>query len=251
MTDFSTYQNTLPDPNNNFAESGGVGSGTDGPGPGYASVKLASEQPLLNTRTNSGRLISRSLSGHKWNIDISYNPMTREEFEPVSSFIMQQKGSLQPFFVSLPQYRLPRDTTFAAIDVSTTAFTAASSATNGIAGQKTILVSRVGYNTSSNGTAKPGDIFSITDGSDSRHTKVYQITRVEILNTQGPGNTLTSTQQLLHFTPALTRTLIASQSIINFHDPKFRVIFASDLVEYSLNTNNLYSFSLKLEEALR
>jgi hypothetical protein len=257
MADFDIFQNVLPDPNNTFVEAGGslnsngvvVNTGVDGPG--YASVKLASEQPLLNTRTNSGRLISRSLSGHKWNIDISYNPMTREEFEPVSSFIMQQKASLQPFFVSLPQYRVPRDPTFATYAASNE-FTAASSASNGIAGQTTILVARTGYSSVTNGKAKPGDIFTITDGGDFRHTKVYQITRVEVAGTHlSTGTDLGVTQQLLHFNPPLTRTLIASQSVINFHDPKFRVIFASDLVEYSLNTNNLYSFSLKLEEALR
>ena len=256
MADFDIFQNVLPDPNNTFVEAGGslnssgtvVNTGVYGPG--YASVKLASEQPLLNTRTNSGRLISRSLSGHKWNIDISYNPMTREEFEPVNSFIMQQKGSLQPFFVSLPQYRVPRDPTFAAYAASNQ-FTAASTATNGIAGQTTIIVSRPGYSSSANGTAKPGDIFTLTDGGDVRHTKVYQITRVEVAGTHLSGGiNLGVTQQLLHFNPPLTRTLTVS-SVINFHDPKFRVIFASDLVEYSLNTNNLYSFSLKLEEALR
>ena len=68
MATFTSYQHTLPDPNNPIGEGGQtVGSA----GPGFSSVKLASEHKIMNTRTNSGRLVSRELSGHKWNIDLS------------------------------------------------------------------------------------------------------------------------------------------------------------------------------------
>ena len=120
MATFTEFTNILPDPNNAIGESGQAG-GTAGPG--YSSVKLASEHQMMNTRTNSGRLISREVSGHKWNIDISYNPMTRDEFEPIYSFLLQKRGSLTPFFVSLPQYKAPRDTTFATFVASNTFFT--------------------------------------------------------------------------------------------------------------------------------
>ena len=97
MATFTDFTNILPDPNNAIGESGQTG-GTAGPG--YSSVKLSSEHKMMNTRTKSGRLISREVSGHKWNISISYNPMTRAEFEPVYSFLLQKRGSLTPFFVS-------------------------------------------------------------------------------------------------------------------------------------------------------
>ena len=241
------YQNTLPDPNNTFAEAGGGLSSINGPG--YASVKLSSDQKIMNTRTNSGRLISRSSSGHKWGIDISYNPMTREEFEPVYSFISQQKSSLKPFYVSLPQYRVPRDPLFATYVASNT-FTSASLYYNGFAGTTALVIQHAGYNWATHGSAKPGDLFTVEDSGNSSHTKVYQITRVETENIQLAvvTNALVVTQQRIHFTPPMQRTLTGAANV-NFHNPKFRVILTSDMIEYSLNTNNLYSFSLKLEEA--
>jgi len=242
MTDFSDFTNILPDPNNPIGEAGQAG-GTNGPG--YASVKLASEHKQMNTRTNSGRLISRELSGHKWNIDISYNPMTRAEFEPVYTFLLQKRGSLKPFFVSLPQYRVPRDSTFATFVASNT-FT---SAVAGSAGTTNLLIEESGYDKDTNGTAKPGDIFTVTDSSDSNHVKVYQITQVENDDDYLSGSTApTATQLRVHFIPALQRDL-SSGSNINLHDPKFRVVLKNDVQEYDLNTDNLYSFSLKLEEA--
>jgi hypothetical protein len=111
MPTLTNTTNILPNPDNAYNVAG-QDSGND-TGPGFVSVKLSSEHKINNQRTNSGRLISRELSGHKWNIDITYNPLTREEFDPVYSFLLQSRGSMKPFFISLPQYSVPKDSTFA------------------------------------------------------------------------------------------------------------------------------------------
>lgn len=248
MATFTEFTNILPDPNNPIGESGQAG-GTAGPG--YASVKLASEHKMMNTRTNSGRLISREVSGHKWNISISYNPMTRDEFEPIYSFLLQKRGSLTPFFVSLPQYKAPRDATFAAFVLNSggtpRTFTMAAA---GTAGSTTILITHSGYDKDNNGKAKPGDIFTI-ESSDSNHKKVYQVTRVEASDIYLAGAQISDDDKLrVHFTPALQRSVASgATSKIHFNDPKFRVILKNDVQEYNLNNQNLYSFSLGLEEA--
>ena len=244
MATFTDFTNILPDPNNAIGESGQAG-GTAGPG--YSSVKLSSEHKMMNTRTNSGRLISREVSGHKWNISISYNPMTRAEFEPVYSFLLQKRGSLTPFFVSLPQYKAPQDSTFATFVASNT-FTMAAGAT---AGDTTILINHASYDKDTKGKAKPGDIFTISDSSDSNHKKIYQVTRVEHDADYLSGTTApTATQLRVHFIPALQRSVATgSGSEVEFNDPKFRVVLKYDIQEYDLNTQNLYSFSLKLDEA--
>jgi hypothetical protein len=250
---YSTYTNILPDPNNPIGESGQSLAEASGgkKGPGYASVKLASEHKMMNTRTNSGRMVSREVAGHKWNISISYNPMTRDEFEPIYSFLLQKRGSLTPFFVSLPQYKAPRDAAFAAFVLNSGStprtFTMAAA---GTAGSTTILITHSGYDKDNNGKAKPGDIFTI-ESSDSNHKKVYQVTRVEDDDTYESGTTApTATQLRVHFTPALQRSVASgATSKIHFNDPKFRVILKNDVQEYDLNNQNLYSFSLGLEEA--
>lgn len=247
MTDFSTFQHTLPDPNNPIGDGGQT---TGNAGPGFSSVKLASEHKIMNSRTNSGRLVSREISGHKWNIDLSYNPMTRDEFEPVYSFLLEKRGSMRPFFVSLPQYKQPRDSDFA----SYVGNAANSFITTGTtpAGSVEFKINHSGgttYNSNTHGTAKPGDLFTIDDTNDTNHTKVYQVVRVESDVSQESGTTpLASNELLIKFVPALQRAVSTGAEII-FNDPKFRVIMKNDIQEYSLNTDNLYSFSLKLEEA--
>jgi len=104
------YQYVLPDPNNPIGNAGQT-TGTDGPG--YRSVQLTSNSPIMKTRTNSGRTVARAVAGQRWDIDISYNPLTRAEFEPIYNFLLNQRGGLKPFFVSLPQYRVPQNGTFA------------------------------------------------------------------------------------------------------------------------------------------
>ena len=116
MSSFSDFQNILPDPNNTIGSAGqSVGGGT---GPGFASVKLSSENKVAKSQTNSGRLIARAIAYHSWKVNISYNPLTRTEFEPVYSFLLHRRGSINPFFVSLPQYRLPQNSTFASYILS-------------------------------------------------------------------------------------------------------------------------------------
>ena len=204
-------QITLPDPNNPV-DTGGFDSGTAGPG--FASVKLSSDQPIMRDRTRSGRLVSRAVSYHQWNIDISYNPMTKAQFNPIYGFLLEKQGSLRPFFVELPQYRGQ-------------AVSSKTAEAPGVAGSNTLTVNNIT-------DIEAGMMFNIDDSGDSTHTKAYVITRAS-------SNTIT-------FTPGLQKA-VNTEATINFTNPKVRVIQSGDVQEYSLNTNNLYSFSLKLEEA--
>ena len=111
MASFTTYQDTLPDPNN-LISTAGANDGTGSTGPGYSAVDLISDQKTILSRTNSQRVSARSIAGHKWNIDIKYNPMTLAEFNPIYTFLLQRNGAIHPFYVSLPQYRTPQDSTF-------------------------------------------------------------------------------------------------------------------------------------------
>lgn len=205
-------QNILPDPFNKITDAGEVDNTNGDAGPGFASVKLSSEQPIMRDRTNSGRLITRAAAYHKWSIDISYNPLTKEEFSPVYNFLLHKQGSLKPFFVSLPQYR----------NQGITDKTVSSDAA---AGSTTL------YCTTTDIT--PGALLRITDSQDSNHTKAYMVTRV------GTNN--------ITVTPGLAKFVNAGATL-DFTAPTIKVIQTSDVQEYSLGTNNLYSFSLKLEE---
>lgn len=272
MATFTDLLNVLPDPNYKRGIAGQELT-TGSTGPGFASIKLTNDQKMMLTRTNSQAAIARSVAGQKWNIDISYHPMTRAEFEPVYAFLLQQKGPLTSFFVSLPQYRVSRNTawdtnfvtkTFTHSGSATPAytFTVPSSSGGGTAGTDVLMVNvakhdqyGVAYsnqNDTTNATVPfPGDMITINDSSNSNHKKAYLITSVETKDTHQTGETLvpdsTHKQIKLRVSPPFVKT-VAGNSTVVFSKPLVKVIQPKPMAEYALNTDNLYSFKLKLEE---
>ena len=240
-------QNTLPDPDNRISYAGDTKSANAGSafGPGYASVQLTSEQKTLKDRTNSGRVLARAVAAHKWKIAIKYNPMTQTQFDPIYSFLLGRRGAINPFFVQLPQYNAPKDPNFASFSTSNSLNAAGTFA----AGVTTILTNTGGYNSSSNGAPRPGDLFTINSSSNSNHLKAYMVTRVESNSDYQADLPQPSISQLrIHFTPGLSKSAATGDSLV-FSNPKIRVILADDIQQYSLNVNNLYEYSLSLEEA--
>jgi len=233
---FSSFADRLPDPNYKITEAGD-NSGSGIAGPGFASVKFSSEQPVSISRTNSGRVISRAIVGQRWSIDISYNPMTRDEFEPVYNFLLEKRGRLKPFFVVIPQYSSPRTSTSGTIS-----FQSAESA-----GADNFITS--GHD-SVTGGLRPGDLFTINDSSNSNHKKAYQIIRVNDSTNKLSGDTdlNTTDERRYYISPPLEKS-VTSGSTITYTNPLVRVIQRGDVQEYNLGTNNLYQFSLQLEEA--
>ena len=243
---FTSFLNILPDPNNPIGDAGhALATGSGGvAGPGFKSVKFSSRAPIQVSRTNSGRVITRSIAGHMWNINITYNPMTRDQFEPVFNFLLEKNGKLNHFYVQIPNQYTARNAAFAA-RVATTAPTTETSLNQGAK-----FMIQADHHSTQTTTPKPGDMFTITDTADSLHTKAYRVTRV-MTNADyhsGLHSQPTTTQRIVYFTPPLQRSVTGSQTI-DFYQPLFRVILKQDIQQYSLDTNNLYTFSLNLEEA--
>jgi hypothetical protein len=235
------YMDILPDPDRKIMNSGRQNNVSGTAGPGFASVKFSSNQPTMVSRTNGGKVVTRSQATQYWQINISYNPLTRDEFEPINSFLMSRQGRLSPFYVVLPQYSVSRDSTFATYAASNTISTV------GVTNSGATKLTAQGFNSSD--SPRPGDMFTIEDTENSNHVKAYMITRVET-NADYPGGTQpTDTQRIINFNPPMIYSS-ATATTINFTAPKVRVISTKNVTDYSLGTNNLYQFNLSLEEAL-
>ena len=233
---FSSFADRLPDPNYKITEAGeNSNSGTAGPG--FASVKFTANQPVSFSRTNSGRVTTRSIVGHHWSIDIAYNPMTRDEFEPIYNFLLEKRGRLKPFFVALPQHVATRTTTSGTLSVQGTI----------TAGDSNFLVDGMDSLT---GGLRPGDMFNFSDSGNSNHKKIYKVVRVaDSTNKLSSDSALnTSDERRLYVVPPVEKD-VTDNSTITYASPLVRVVQKSDVQEYSLGTNNLYQFSLSLEEA--
>ena len=237
MATFTNFTDRLPDPNWGVNDAGDGHATNFVEGPGFATVKFTSNQPTSFSRTNSGRVTTRAIVGQYFSINITYNPMTRAQFEPVYNFLMEKRGRLKPFYVVLPQYSSPQTTTSGTISVQ-------GSITSG---DSNFLID--GMDAASGGL-KPGDVFNFTDASDSNHKKVYQIVRVASSTDKlASDSTLnTSDERRLYVVPPVQKD-VTDNSTIDYGDPMFRVVQNRDVQEYSLGTNNLYTFSLSLEEA--
>lgn len=233
---FSSFADRLPDPNYKITEAGeNSNSGTAGPG--FATVKFTANQPVSFSRTNSGRVTTRSIVGHHWSIDIAYNPMTRDEFEPIYNFLLEKRGRLKPFFVALPQHATTRTTTSGTLSVQGTI----------TAGDSNFLVDGMDSLT---GGLRPGDMFNFSDSGNSNHKKIYKVVRVaDSTNKLSSDSALnTSDERRLYVVPPVEKD-VTDNSTITYASPLVRVVQKSDVQEYSLGTNNLYQFSLSLEEA--
>lgn len=231
MTTFNEYQKVLPDPNNLMAPDGSS-SNSAVAGPGYKSVGVTSITPVIRDISNSGRLYSRAQVAQKWQIKISYNPLTKAEFNVLYSFLLEKESSLKPFFVSLPQYVQGKGTRTAAQNITQQGATSLLLSAP-IAGQVDPV---------------PGDLF--TGLGSALETKAYKVTRVETSSNHMQGDTIPNGQTRITFTPPLFQTVQTSTSLFDFESPLIRVVLKSTSLNYSLDSNNLYNLSLTLEEAL-
>lgn len=212
-------QDTLPDPNNRINAAGEDTSGSYGPG--FSSVQLTSSSPIVTNRSNSGLTFRTLNSYHKWDIDIKYNELTKAEFEVVYPYVLERQASLEAFFVELPQYG---NSSAASKSITATAQ----------AGSNELVLN----NTTS---INVGDLFHITDVGDDVHVKAYKVTKIN-----SSSNTLT-------ISPPLQRKVTYASQLTQlavFGTPRIRVIVPNKTIDYSIKSNGLYSFSVKLEESL-
>lgn len=215
-------QNILPDPVNTIDEAGQDLSGGVA-GPGYKTVKLSSVQNVLTDRSRSGITYRRINQYHQWKIDITYNKLTKTQFNTVYPFLLQRQSFQEAFFVDLPQYSN-------AGSITTTVAASLSQP----AGQQYLAVTN-------SANIQKGDLLTVSDSTDATHKKAYKITAID------------SSNHYLYVTPTLQRKVDTTGSAtITFEvaNPKIRVIAVGSTVDYSLDSSGLYSFSVKLEETL-
>lgn len=244
----ATFLEVLPDPDFKINDAG-IESASGTAGQGFANIKLAAEGRDFFDRTISGKLIHRRGAQNKWTVNLAYNPLTEEEFRPIKAFLLHRQSRGGSFYISLPQYKSPKDATFKDYVVSTS-YSNITTTTAYTGGETSIVVTNSewsGDTYTTTGLPYFGDLFTIEDSDDSLHSKVYMVSRVE---TPGQSETTPGAGNIrIHFSPGLNRA-VSSGSILNFSSPLMRVYLTEDVQEYKLDHTNLYSYSVKLTEAL-
>ncbi len=216
-----TTQTTLPDPNNRINIAGNTTSGSFGPG--FASVTLKSNQPVVSNKSNSGLSFRSIVKYHQWELDIKYNDLTKADFNIVYPFLLERQQTQEAFFVELPQYG---NAVAATIQVNT-------SNTLG-AGRNQIPLIGTAIN-----NINMGDMFDLINSNDSLHLKAYKVTKVDTTNNK------------IFFSPGLQRRCTAGDTVTaSFTRPRIRARVKGAVLTYQVKANGLYSFSVNVEEAL-
>ena len=102
------------------------------------------------------------------------------------------------------------------------------------------------------GGLRPGDMINFSDSGNSNHKKAYKIVRFHTnANKLASDSALDSSdERRIYVVPPVEKD-VANNSTLTYTNPLIRVVQTSDVQEYSLGTNNLYTFSLNLEEVGR
>lgn len=220
------FLDTLPDPNYKM-NLAGISDASGIASPGFMELNLSSSQSVMKSNTNSQRFETDTSLSHAWKLQITYNELTCEQFHPVYSFLMLKRAAMEPFYVSLPQYR-NQDTPQKSSDTAV---------------EYQIDYDRIEVEDISTApeTTKPGQMFR-TDQSD----KLYMVTRVETPSSNVYALT-GSNDERIWFTPGLVTTLPAN-SILSFDNIRMKAVQSGDILEYELGADNLFKFSVRFEE---
>ncbi len=209
---------TLPDHSVGYAPEGLSVPLTGGTTAGFKTVALSSKQDRQTFRTNSGRLITNYNSAHIWKATISYNEITKEQFDIIYTFLLRMQTERTAFYVKMPHWN--QETEIA--NIATT---------------EDILPGSGQFFYGSTVTSNPGQYFNVEDPKNPQHVKTYMYTGRE-----GGGDILT--------TPSM-QYFVNTGAVLNFTDVKLRVVLEKQAtISYTVNQDNLYKLSLKVEEAL-
>ena len=192
--------------------------------PQAKDATIGSDQTTIVTKTTSGRVQARQIDGQKFTMTLSYPPMSRADFAPIKAFIMKQRARLNTFTVIPPIISNAQGVATGTISVDGAISAGATTCTiDGLA-------------TSTNGVLKAGDYIKFAS-----HEKVYMA--VEDLNGNGSG------EGTLTFEPPL-REDVANNVVLTYDNVPFFVRLVSDVQEYSIITNDLYTYEVDLIESL-
>jgi hypothetical protein len=191
-------------------------SGTYPTTPVFNAVNFTSQYFNLSSETISGRIQVRNIGGQRFSFSANYPPMTRSEFQPVSAFIIKQRGMAETFTIVLPEIS----------EASGTASGTLAANGTGSIGATSIAVDGI------TGTLKAGDMIKFAN-----HNKAYMITA----DLSGPGT--------LEFEPALI-SAVALDEVITYDNVPFTVRLSNDVQEFGVATDLTYSYEVDFVEAI-
>lgn len=194
--------------------------------PSPVSVDVTSVKPTVVSVSESGKRQARNAGGHLWEIDVSFPVMTKDEFEPINCFAMQQDGSDGSFQYVPPDTATPRGAASVTPGTPLVSTFAAANSDN---------IQVKGFPNSITNIMMQGDVLKIAS-----HSKVYKV--VENADSSAVG-----TAQLF-IKPNLVQSIIANE-VITVNDVPFTV-YVSATHKYRALPAKMHSYKVKMMESV-
>jgi len=190
-------------------------------------INIKSNQTTIVSTSISGRRQARQLQNQRWEMQVSFPPMTRASFAPIFAFITAQKGRKESFTYTPPLIDDALGTETGSVLV------------NGVhaVGDTTIAMDAFTGTGSldASGRFKAGDFIKFAS-----HDKVYMV----VSDVTVSGNAATVTIE-----PPLT-TALTDDSAVTYDSVPFTVALKNDVQEFRIGQDALFRYELDFIEVI-
>lgn len=187
------------------------------------AIKIKNNQTTIVSTSISGRRQARQLQNQRWEMTVSFPPMTRANFAPIFAFITAQRGKKETFTYTPPLIDDALGTETGSVLV------------NGIHAVGDTTIAMDAFAGDGAGRFKAGDFLKFAS-----HDKVYMV----VSDVTSSSNAATVTIE-----PPLT-TALADNSAVTYDSVPFTVALKNDVQEFQIGQDALYRYELDFIEVI-
>ena len=203
------------------------------PTAGFTATELKSNTNSRLTESVSGKTQRIKSGAQYFSLKMKSPPLSRNDFNAIYSFIIQQDGQVESFTLTPPEISSTTGTMAGTMTVSSVS--SADPLMDVSAGSNAVGVVE---DSTAEGTLKKGDLIKF-----SNHDKVYMVTEDFTLSND-------SSVQPLKFHPPLTTSVVGGSTTITYNNVPFKVFFQTDELSYEVSNDGFYRYEISVREEL-
>ena len=187
------------------------------------AIKIKNNQTTIVSTSISGRRQARQLQNQRWEMTVSFPPMTRTNFAPIFAFINSQRGRKETFTYTPPIINDALGTETGSVLV------------NGVHAVADTTIAMDAFAGDGAGRFKAGDYIKFAS-----HDKVYMV--VSDVTSSSNAATVTIEPPLI--------TALADNEAVTYDSVPFTVALKNDAQEFQIGQDALFRYELDFIEVI-
>ena len=187
------------------------------------AIKIKNNQTTIVSTSISGRRQARQLQNQRWEMTVSFPPMTRTNFAPIFAFINSQRGRKETFTYTPPIIDDALGTETGSVLV------------NGVHAVADTTIAMDAFAGDGAGRFKAGDFLKFAS-----HDKVYMV--VSDVTSSSNAATVTIEPPLI--------TALADNEAVTYDSVPFTVALKNDAQEFQIGQDALFRYELDFIEVI-